>query len=264
MSEGTSFLKEVLFFHISNEKEYTLSMNEHQLSKRLAEVASLVPTGCRLADIGSDHAYLPVHLLVQGKICAAIAGEINEGPLQAAKKQVEKLGLDSVVDVRKGDGLEVIESGEVDVISIAGMGGALICQILDAGIEKLHKVQRLILQPNVASHLVRQWLLDHGWELKQESLIEEDGKYYEVLMAEPGNEHQTYEGMDQQEKERAILMGPFLLKEKSAEFIHKWQGEIEKRNKIVASLQHTSGEDKGDKLKHVLEEISIMEGGIRP
>lgn len=255
-------MKEVLFFHISYEKELSLYMNEHQLSKRLTEVASLVPTGSRLADIGSDHAYLPVHLLVQGKICAAIAGEINEGPLQSAMKQVEKLGLGSVVDVRKGDGLEVIESGEVDVISIAGMGGGLICHILDEGLDKLHKVQRLILQPNVASHFVRQWLVDHDWELKHESIIEEDGKYYEILMAEPGRAEQPYEGLDHLERERAVLMGPFLLKQKTDAFIEKWQSEIEKRNKIVSSLQNTNGEDKEDKLKKVLEEITIMEGGI--
>lgn len=237
-------------------------MNEHQLSKRLTEVASLVPTGSRLADIGSDHAYLPVHLLVQGKICAAIAGEINDGPLQSTKNQVEKLGLDSVVDVRKGDGLEVIENGEVDVISIAGMGGALICHILDEGLDKLYKVQRLILQPNVASHFVRQWLIDHEWELKHESIVEEDGKYYEVLMAEPGMAQRAYEGLDEQGKERAVLMGPLLLQEKTAAFIEKWQGEIEKRNKIVSSLQHTIGEDKEDKLKKVVEELNIIEGGI--
>lgn len=237
-------------------------MNEHQLSKRLTEVASLVPTGSRLADIGSDHAYLPVHLLVQGKICAAIAGEINDGPLQSTKNQVEKLGLDSVVDVRKGDGLEVIENGEVDVISIAGMGGALICHILDEGLDKLYKVQRLILQPNVASHFVRQWLIDHEWELKYESIVEEDGKYYEVLMAEPGMAQRAYEGLDEQGKERAVLMGPLLLQEKTAAFIEKWQGEIEKRNKIVSSLQHTIGEDKEDKLNKVVEELNIIEGGI--
>jgi tRNA (adenine22-N1)-methyltransferase len=237
-------------------------MNEHQLSKRLTEVASLVPIGCRLADIGSDHSYLPAHLLIQGKICTAIAGEVNEGPLHSAQNLVEKLGLGSVMYVRKGDGLEVIEEGEVDVVSIAGMGGALICQILDQGLDKLSRVQRLILQPNVASHLVRQWLIDHHWELKQESILEEDGKHYEVLMAEPGIPEKPYEHFNETEKERAILMGPFLLQNKTTAFIRKWKKELEKRTKIVSSLRHTSGEDKEEKLQQVLAEISLMEGGI--
>jgi tRNA (adenine22-N1)-methyltransferase len=238
-------------------------MNEHQLSKRLTEVASLVPTGSRLADIGSDHSYLPAHLLIQGKICTAIAGEVNEGPLHSAQNLVEKLGLGSVMYVRKGDGLEVIEEGEVDVISIAGMGGALICQILNEGLEKLTRIQRLILQPNVASHLVRQWLIAHNWELKQESMIEEDNKFYEVLMAEPGNPEQPYKGLDARERERAILMGPYLLQDKTTAFVRKWKAEIDKRNKIVSSLRHTSGEEKEEKLHHVLSEISIMEEGIK-
>jgi tRNA (adenine22-N1)-methyltransferase len=238
-------------------------MNEHQLSKRLTEVASLVPVGCRLADIGSDHSYLPAHLLIQGKVCTAIAGEVNEGPLLSAQNLVEKLGLGSVMYVRKGNGLEVIEEGEVDVISIAGMGGALICQILNEGLEKLTRTQRLILQPNVASHLVRQWLIHHNWELKYESMIEEDNKFYEVLMAEPGNPELPYDGLNTRERERAILMGPYLLQDKTPAFIRKWKAEIDKRNKIISSLHHSTGEGKEEKLYHVSEEISLMEEGIK-
>ncbi|WP_025028191.1 tRNA (adenine(22)-N(1))-methyltransferase [Caldalkalibacillus mannanilyticus] len=236
-------------------------MNEHQLSKRLAEVASLVPAGSRLADIGTDHAYLPVHLLIQGKICTAVAGEINEGPYQSAVNQVEKLGLKGVVDVRKGNGLEVIRDGEVDVIAIAGMGGALICQILEEGIEKLSKVKRLILQPNMAEHLIRQWLIDHHWELKEEKVIEEDHKIYEILMAEPGDPEKPYLGLDEMERKKAILLGPFLLQEKSKVFKKKWSAEIEKKKKILLSLQNA--EDKGVREQEIQSEIKLLEEGIQ-
>lgn len=238
-------------------------MNEHHLSKRLAEVAALVPAGSRLADIGSDHAYLPVHLLIQGKICTAVAGEVNVGPLESAKKQVEKLGLQGVVDVRLGDGLEVIEEDEIDVICIAGMGGPLISQILSAGKNKLHKVKRLILQPNVAGHLIREWLLQEGWELKHESMVKEEGKYYEILMAEPGDPWQPYQPFhSERDKEIATLMGPFLLAEGSPAFKEKWEQEIEKRKKILHSLEQAEGMENEQRKHEVQEEIRKIEEGL--
>ncbi|GAA0362722.1 tRNA (adenine(22)-N(1))-methyltransferase [Bacillus horti] len=239
-------------------------MNEHHLSKRLAEVASLVPPGSRLADIGSDHAYLPVHLLIQGKICTAVAGEINPGPLESAKNQVEKLGLQGVVDVRLGDGLEVIHQDEIDVICIAGMGGSLISQILSEGKEKLHKVKRLILQPNVAGHLVREWLLNEGWELLYENMIKEDQKYYEVLMAERGNAEAPYQSYaTQRDRKRAVLMGPFLSQDPNEAFREKWEQEVDKRNKILESLAHSEGIDKQDKIDKVKDEMALIEEGLK-
>lgn len=237
-------------------------MNEHTLSKRLAEVAALVPAGSRLADIGTDHAYLPVHLLIQGKICTAIAGDINDGPILTAKNQVNKLGLSSVVEVRQGNGLEVIDEGEVDVISIAGMGGPLIVQILQQDLAKLARIKRLILQPNVAGHLVREWLLENGWELKKEVVIEEEGKFYEILMAEPGDPSLPYQGLSTIQKKRAILMGPFLLKEKSEAFVKKWRSEIEKRRKILMSLKEADGEEKELREQQISAEVILIEEGI--
>lgn len=103
-----------------------------RISKRLEMIAGGVPTGSRLADIGSDHALLPVYLAQKKQIVKAVAGEVNLGPFQAASRQVRDSVLDQVIDVRHGNGLEVVEVGEIDVITIAGMGGALIADILEA------------------------------------------------------------------------------------------------------------------------------------
>lgn len=236
-------------------------MNEHQLSLRLSAVAQLVPTGSRLADIGTDHAYLPVYLILQGKVSMAIAGELNDGPFQSAIQLVDRLSLDSVVDVRKGDGLEVLQEDEVDVITIAGMGGALIADILSKGLEKLRKVKRLVLQPNVAGHIVREWFIEHGWNLIDEMMIKEDQKYYEVLVAEQGEPELAYQGLESEERSRAIFMGPFLIKEKNEAFVEKWQVEIEKRKLILDSLQK-AGQIQEEKYEQVMREVILMEGGL--
>ena len=93
---------------------------------------------------------------------------------------VEKLQLSPLISVRKGDGLEVIEKGEADVITIAGMGGSLIAHILKAGKDKLSGKERLVLQPNIHAHHIREWLYQEGYALINEEILEEDGKYYEA------------------------------------------------------------------------------------
>ena len=104
-----------------------------KLSRRLQTIADQVTQGARVADIGSDHALLPVYLIQSGRCPSAIAGELNTGPFQAARKQTAEAGLKTVIEVRQGDGLSVLEPGEADTVTIAGMGGSLMADILEAG-----------------------------------------------------------------------------------------------------------------------------------
>ena len=114
-----------------------MEMNDIRLSARLIRVADFVQKGVKVADIGSDHAYLPCYLCLRDKVTTVIAGELNEGPYQLAQNQVQRFGLEDRIDERRGNGLQVLRAGEVDVVTIAGMGGGLISKILDEGKEKL-------------------------------------------------------------------------------------------------------------------------------
>jgi tRNA (adenine22-N1)-methyltransferase len=251
------------------------------LSERLQTVASFVPDGSRLADIGSDHALLPVWLMQVGRVRTAVAGELNEGPYLAAAKQVREAGLESSIAVRRGDGLEVLAPGEVDCVVIAGMGGSLIAHILQAGVGKLAGVgvsggageaggvKRLILQPNVGADRVRQWLLDWSWVLIVEDIVEEDGKIYEILVAEKlGKLDSANEQNERLYRERRLAegyvagketllkMGPFLLEQASPVWRKKWQGELAKLEGIAREAAQSTLAEQSGKLARLHEEIS--------
>jgi tRNA (adenine22-N1)-methyltransferase len=233
-----------------------LTLNSGQLSKRLQTVANFIPKGARLADIGSDHAYLPCFLANKGLIVSAIAGEVVEGPYTTAKRQVEAENLENIIQVRLGNGLEVISPGEVDCISIAGMGGALISDILEAGKGKLEGAKRLVLQPNIAAWTIRKWLYENNWELVNEDILEEDGKIYEVLVAERGNPAYPYEsGL-----ETGLLFGPFLLKSKKEPFLKKWKLEKENWQIVLERLSLAKPSDEVSAKKDELQKkIALVE-----
>lgn len=228
-------------------------MNEQRLSKRLAKVARFVPEQAILADIGSDHAYLPAWLILNHKIKRAIAGEVVEGPYQTAKKLVERLGLQEKIVVRKGDGLEVIESADqVNCVTICGMGGLLISEILERGDQqqKLASVEYLILQPNMGERLVRKWLQEHQYAIIAESILEEDQKIYEIIVAKKMNERVKY-------SEKELLFGPISLKEKNLVFCRKWQHELKQKKTILKQL--TQAKQGVEKKALLQEQIQLLE-----
>ena len=220
------------------------------ISKRLELVASFVPQGAILLDVGSDHAYLPIELVKRGQIKSAIAGEVVEGPYQSAIKNVEAHGLKEKIQVRLANGLAAFEEADqVSVITIAGMGGRLIATILKEGLEKLANVERLILQPNNREDELRIWLQDHGFLIVAESILEEAGKFYEILVVEAGQ--MKLSASD-------VRFGPFLSKEVSPVFIKKWQKEAVKLEFALGQIpeknleEHQVLADKIQAIKEVL------------
>lgn len=218
-------------------------MNHQQLSVRLETVAHFVPEGAAIADIGSDHAYLPVYLADQQWIRMGVAGEINDGPLRSAEENIRKSGYTDLIKAKKGSGLQVIEDEpEVDTVVIAGMGGPLIRSILDEGKESLVHVKRLILQPNIAADRIRSWLMKEKWDLIDEAILEEDGHIYEVLIAERGTGLGSY-GEDQDTRSKELWLGPHLRSKKNSAFQKKWEWEYKQLNRIKDQLLHANDQE---------------------
>lgn len=248
-----------------------------QLSKRLQTVADYITTGNRVADIGSDHAQLPVYLIQSGKSAFAVAGEVNEGPWQAACKQIENANLTRQISARKGNGLEVVQPNEVDTVTICGMGGALISTILGQGDQqgKLEGVKELVLQPNIGEDAVRVWLREHDWVLQDEAIVEEDGKIYEVLYAKKKQRadelnQKLYTGSElglpyPAPVTNAILMrmGPYLLQKKGPVLLKKWETEMEKLDHIIASLSQSQLDSAKAKLAAVKQDQTLIKEVLR-
>ena len=218
------------------------------ISKRLELVASFVPQGAVLLDVGSDHAYLPIDLVERGRIEGAIAGEVVDGPYQSAIKNIEAYGLKEKIQVRLANGLAAFEEADqVSVITISGMGGRLIATILEEGLDKLANVERLILQPNNREDDLRLWLQEHGFQIVAESILEEAGKFYEILVVEAGQ--MKLSASD-------VRFGPFLSKEVSPVFFQKWQKEAAKLEFALSQIPEKNIEERQvlvDKIQAIKE-----------
>lgn len=206
-------------------------VDEKHLSARLACVASLVSAGARVADIGSDHAYLPAALVLDGKIDFAIAGEVVKGPYENAVHEIKDHQLEGKVIPRLADGLAAIEPADkVDTITIAGMGGSLIASILEKDKNKLTGIKRLVLQPNVGESQLREWLMNNHYQIMTEKIIEEDNHIYEIIVAEPSVVPFRYSKYE-------LDFGPFLLENKGPIFKKKWQEYLQREAHVIDQMQ---------------------------
>lgn len=206
-------------------------VDEKHLSARLACVASLVPAGARVADIGSDHAYLPAALVLDGKIDFSIAGEVVKGPYENAVHEIKDHQLEGKVIPRLADGLAAIEPADkVDTITIAGMGGSLIASILEKDKNKLTGIKRLVLQPNVGESQLREWLMNNHYQIMTEKIIEEDNHIYEIIVAEPSVVPFRYSKYE-------LDFGPFLLENKGPIFKKKWQEYLQREAHVIDQMQ---------------------------
>lgn len=207
-------------------------MDSTHLSLRLQAVANYVKKGARIADIGSDHAYLPAYLARHQQIDYAIAGEVARGPFDNAKHEIQSQGLADIVHPRLANGLKAImPDDKIDTVIIAGMGGILITEILSARLTQHQRFPNLILQPNTDEFIVREWLMKHDYTIHSESIVQEGKHFYEVMMI--GQGRQTLSRQD-------IYFGPVLSKQKSPTFKARWEKELERIRIILLKLRQAN------------------------
>ena len=151
------------------------------ISERLKCVASLVNKGARVADIGTDHAYLPIYLVQNGISNKVYACDVRKEPLRRAKLHIDEYGLSDKITTKLCDGLKGINKGDVDTVTICGMGGKLMKNILKAGIDKLGDNTQLVLSAQSELKDFRKYLLETGIDIKSEHMLLEDGKYYFIF-----------------------------------------------------------------------------------
>ncbi len=225
-------------------------MSNKVLSKRLHTAAMFVSAGSIIADIGTDHAYLPIHLIKSGRCPKAIACDVKEKPLQAARKNVLANGLDSKIELRLGDGLQVLRPGEVQTAIIAGMGGNTIKQILKQSPEVLNGLEQLILQPMGDEESLRYWLITNGWRLADETLVLEDGRLYTVMACEHGEE--------QLHSSVILEIGPRLI-EKKHPLLPRLLNKIEDKYRLILQgLLQSNKPEIQEKIKTVEKRLAAL------
>lgn len=259
-------------------------MQQIKLGPRLETIASYVPVGALLGDIGTDHAYLPVYLLQRHIIRKAIGVEIHKGPYESAWQTVRSCGLTGLIDIRLGDGLKPLKKAEVDTLTIAGMGGTTILGILAGNPAVLEAVNRLILQPQGAEAQVRLSLLVQGWKLVDECLVEEDKRIYNVLCFSrtEGLSHSSLKqklkelaeeisllagssllaGLNEENSLFAKLywqLGPLILAKKDKMLKYVLADIIEHKQKIIREMSRTNKESVKTQADSLRQEIQIME-----
>ncbi len=204
------------------------------LTPRLQKIASLVPVGSVVADIGTDHAYIPTYCVLNGVSPRAYAMDVNEGPLLNAKETTLAYGVTGRVELRLSNGLQKLMPGEADAIVIAGMGGLLIKSILEEG--SLKEGTLLILQPMLAIKELREYLYKSGFGIENEYLAKEDEKIYNIIVARVG--YKTDYVIDD------ILVGRNIQKNSPELFCYYKTKEVNVRNKILNGLKSAKNPDK--------------------
>lgn len=205
------------------------------ISDRLKTVAEMTTRGNIVADIGTDHGYVPIYL-VENQICEKVyAMDINDGPLKIADKNIAMKELESNIETIKSDGMEKLKDNMVQTVIIAGVGGELMVNILKKG-ENIKGIKEFVLCPHRRVDMVREYLLDKNWKIIDEKMLIDDGKYYTVMKAKKGCEKISYD-------ETEIKYGRILLKNKDNILKKYLEKEYSKFYDILNTMKKSNSEN---------------------
>jgi tRNA (adenine22-N1)-methyltransferase len=220
-----------------------------QLSLRLSAIAEMVTEGNRLVDVGCDHGYLPVYLVLEKKIPGAIAMDVRQGPLSRANEHILQYGLGTYIETRLSDGLLKLKPGEGDTLVIAGMGGPLMEKILTEGREAAAGFCELILQPQSDVPHFRHFIREAGYEIVRENMILEDGKFYPMMKAVPA-ERAAMPVWTREEE----AFGKLLLEQRHPVLKQYLERELRLREEILKKLSAEASPAVRERTKEVEEE----------
>lgn len=226
-----------------------------KLSYRLQAIADFIQNNTIVGDIGTDHGYIPVYLIKNKISKKVIAADISKNSLDKTIEYVKKTGYEKYIDIRLGDGLDIIKSFEIDTVVIAGMGGLLIRDILDKNKEKRDSITNFILQPNIATKELREYLYRNNFEIIDEKLVKEDNKFYEIIYAKKGKAHITKD-IYYEIGEKLIINKDPLLKE----FINN---KININEKILVELEDKKTHKSEERYKELIEKIQELKAVLK-
>lgn len=214
-----------------------------QLSKRLAAVAAFVSSGNRIADVGTDHGYIPIHL-VKNNICPkAVAMDIRKGPLQRAQAHIREYGLEDRIETRLSDGTAALHIGEADTLVIAGMGGNVMIHILEDGYETIKNMHECILQPQSDIGKFRYYLQQRGYKTVAEDIVLEEDKYYPIIKVIPEAGLDYNNRIPESTQQMFHLFGQLLLENRHPVLRQFLDKKLEKICKVMTQIQENA--DKG-------------------
>ena len=224
-----------------------------ELSVRLQAVADLVTEGAFVADIGTDHAYIPIYLVKQNICKNVIAMDINKGPLLIAKEHIKKEQVEQAVTLRQSDGFSSLSTGEVSEAIIAGMGGGLVVKILAAHPHITASIDSFILQPQSEIDLVRRYLLEHDFVICKENMVKDDGKYYPLMKVR----HRRPDEMAEAYEDIHFLYGKLLLEGHNGILLEYIKRDIRIKNSIVCQLKGQDSLSAKKRMQELLREIEL-------
>lgn len=234
-----------------------------ELSKRLQAVAGLVTAGSVLADIGTDHAYIPIWLTESGRIRGAVAMDVNPGPLERAEENIREHGLKDHICTRLSDGFAALKPGEADCAVIAGMGGGLTVRILREGRSIVRTLKECILQPQSEIEKVRAFLLEEGFFFISENMVEEDGKYYPMMKVKPPGSGKDTSGRSPESWTGTELKyGKLLLEGRHPVLRRYLEKEIEIRREILKNLSGNDSERARERAEELNRELACAKKGM--
>lgn len=216
-----------------------------KLSKRLQTIADFVKKGAVVADIGTDHAHIPIYLIKNNIISRAYACDINTGPLEKAEENINYYGVKNI-ELRLSNGLEKLKTDEADTVIIAGMGGELIIDILDRGQGFFDKKNTFILSPHTKIEEVRNYLLRKGLKILKEDMCIDEGKFYTVMEAKYTENKEMY-------SEAELLYGKYLIENKHPVLLRFLKKEEAKYISILSNIG--LNEERKTELRHRLDII---------